>query len=170
MDRDEPRREPLDYDTFEARMRAFEDGPFTTNFEQLQRLGVVLPEPDAMDDATLTAKLWEVLRQLGTMGVFLESTDHLDDRRLYTLMWNETLRTEVPDIEPDPDECWHVDLVSTGSAENVELYLRYYADETARQAWLDQFPDDPIPPHEEPPYDRDRLLDELYDALDGPPH
>lgn len=162
-DRSDPDAE---YEAFAARMRVIEDGPFTTNFEQLRRRGVTMPPPDAMDDATLSTKLWEVLRHLAALHVYYESTDHLNDRQLYTLMWTETLRADVPDLEPDPGESWHVDLVSTGSAENLQLYLRYYADERARAHWRRSYPNDTIPAHEALPFDRDRRLRELYDSDD----
>jgi hypothetical protein len=36
--------------------------------------------------------------------------------------------------------------------------LRYYADDEVRKDWAKDFPDSELPPHETPPYDRDRLL------------
>ena len=48
-----------------------------------------------------------------------------------------------------------------GLAENddgSETYLKYYADESAREQWATDFPDDPLPAHEDPPYDRDQGL------------
>src|SRR5215212_9964916 len=50
------------------------------------------------------------------------------------------------------------DLLSGGGEEDTRLYMKYYADEEARRHWLADFPDDGMPPHEEPPYDRDRHL------------
>ncbi|MEI7869901.1 MAG: hypothetical protein WCI11_18595 [Candidatus Methylumidiphilus sp.] len=58
----------------------------------------------------------------------------------------------------DGDSAWHVDLVGSGSEEDIERYLRYYADEKTRQDWAKDFPDDVVPEHETPPYDRDRHL------------
>jgi hypothetical protein len=46
---------------FWQEVAAFENGPWTTNFQHLVEAGVVLPEPDAIGDADLTAKLWEVI-------------------------------------------------------------------------------------------------------------
>jgi hypothetical protein len=51
-----------------------------------------------------------------------------------------------------------IDLVSSGSDEDNELYLKYYADEQTREQWTEDFPDMEIPERVQPPYDRDRLL------------
>ncbi len=40
----------------------------------------------------------------------------------------------------------------------IEIGLKYYDDEEERVRWRESFPDDPIPEHEDPPYDRDRHL------------
>ena len=149
---------------FWNRLVAEEEGPFTTNFDQLVARGVTLPEPDAMDDTTLTAKLWEVIKHLAEIGVVLESTDHLSDRELYSRLWTDSLRDEVPDLEPDDDTTWHVDLVGCGSEEDVRLYLKYYADDDVRESWIADFPDYDMPPREKPPYDRDRQLNALYEG------
>ena len=48
------------------------------------------------------------------------------------------------------------------------LYLKYYADDDFRRQWHNDWPSDPIPAHEDPPYDRDRLLPKPdYDAPTG---
>lgn len=36
--------------------------------------------------------------------------------------------------------------------------MKYYADEETRRQWKNDFPDYEMPEHEDPPYDRDRLL------------
>ena len=39
-----------------------------------------------------------------------------------------------------------------------EIYLRYYADEADQALWHSTDPEFVFPPHQDPPYDRDRFL------------
>jgi hypothetical protein len=145
---------------FWQRLMAFEDGPFTTDFQRLQDAGIDLPEPSSLADEQLTAKLREVIEGLGRLRVFLLSTDHLSDRQLYDVLWRETLHHEIP-IEtgdPDTESAWHADLTGTGSEEDTRTWLKYYADEETREHWRRDWPEDDIPEHEDPPFDRDRHL------------
>ena len=48
--------------------------------------------------------------------------------------------------------------VETGSDDDIQTYLKYYADEKARVKWGSDWPGDKIPKHEDPPFDRDRSL------------
>jgi hypothetical protein len=51
-----------------------------------------------------------------------------------------------------------IDLTGSGSDEDNHVYLRYYADEKYRRDWANDWPDDTVPEHEDPPFDRDRYL------------
>jgi hypothetical protein len=136
----------------------YEEAPWTTHFQQLERAGVSMPAPETLNDQEVTAKLWEVINKMAQMRIFLEDTDHLSDRELYTKLWGDLLREETKDILLDQDSACHYQLLSSGAEEDTFLYLKYFADEAWREWWHKDFPDDPIPDHEDPPYDRDRLL------------
>jgi hypothetical protein len=136
----------------------YEEAPWTTNFQQLESAGVSLPAPDSLKDEELTAKLWEVIQKLALLNVFIEQTDHLSDSELYTHLWTDTLREETKALGLAGNGAWHIQLLGGCSEEDNQLYLKYYADEDWRRQWHKDWPKDPIPEHEDPPYDRDRLL------------
>ncbi len=136
----------------------YEEAPLTTNFQQLEMAGVSLPPPDSLTDEELTTKLWEVIHKLALLRVFLEQTDHLSDRELYTHLWTESLREETPMMPPNANGAWHIAMLGGCSDEDNQLYLKYYADEDWREQWRRDYPDDPIPEHEDLPYNRDRFL------------
>lgn len=143
---------------FWANVLAYESAGETCNFKQLEEMGISLPAPDTLTDAELTAKLWEVIHALARMNTFLSQTDHWSDRELYERLWHDSLHEITMDLPPDSGWINQIDFLSTGSEEDNELYLKYYADEEYRQHWHVSFPDDEIPPHVDPPYDRDSKL------------
>ena len=51
-----------------------------------------------------------------------------------------------------------VSSVSHRQRDGHYLYLKYYADEDWRAAWLADFPDYDMPAHENPPHDRDHRM------------
>lgn len=136
----------------------YEEAPCTTHFHQLEAAGTSLPPPDSLNDRELTNKLWEVIHKLALLAVFIEQTDHLSDRELYSHLWTDSLREETPVLPPDGTWACHIQMLGGCSEEDIQLYLKYYADDASRQHWQEHFPNDPLPPREKPPYDRDRLL------------
>jgi hypothetical protein len=137
---------------------AYEKAPWTTNFKQLEEAGMELPAPETLNDEQLTKKLWEVIHGLALLRVFLDDTDHLSDRELYTELWSDMLREEVKAVPLDEDGAYHLSPLGGCSEEDIQLQMKYYADENWRRHWLEDFPDYLMPDHEDPPYDRDRLL------------
>jgi hypothetical protein len=136
----------------------YEKAPWTTNFKQLEEAGIELPAPETLNDEQITKKLWEVIHGLALLRVFLDDTDHLSDRELYTALWSDLLREEVKALPPDPDGAWHLSPIGSGSEDDTYLQMKYYADEKWREMWMKDVPDYVMPEHEDPPYDRDRLL------------
>ena len=136
----------------------YEKAPWTTHFQQLENAGVLLPPPDSLNDEELTATLWDIIQKLALLRVFVEQTDHLSDRELYTHLWTNSLREETKALALDANSACHIQMLGSCSEEDMLLYLKYYADDDFRQTWQQDFPSDPIPRHEDPPYDRDRLL------------
>ena len=125
--------------------------------EELIRSSIDLPPHEELADRPLTEKLWEVIQALADRQYFLCSTNHLSDRAVYRRLWLEDLRQDYVPIT-SPDSAFFIDLISSGSEEDIQDYLKYYADPLARQGWRREFPEFDVPEHQDPPYDRDRFL------------
>jgi hypothetical protein len=124
----------------------------------LENSGLEVPEPDALDNDALKIKLKELAEKMATLGAYLLHTNHLSDRDLYKYLYEEALREETVLFPENPSYAYMIDLTGSGSEEDNQTYLRYYADEPYRWRWAHDWPDDTIPEHEEPPFDRDRFL------------
>ncbi len=143
---------------FWGNVLAYESAGETCHFNQLTEQGIDLPAPEELADTALTAKLWEVIHGLAKRNVFLSTTNHWSDRELYEKLWHDTLHEITADFPPNSGWNCHIDFLSGGSDEDNNLYLKYYADEEWREQWRRDFPNDVIPPHVDPPYDRDSKL------------
>lgn len=160
------RNDEPDGEALRPYLDAIDDGPFTTDFKRLTSAGLELPHPDCLNDEQLARKLWEVIDALARMRTFITSTDHLSDRELYTRLWTSTLHHEVPEEDVGLGTS-HVDLVSTGSEEDVEAWLTYFADGDTRRSWVEQFPEYVLPARQDCPYDRDRHMPQPHGEIDG---
>jgi hypothetical protein len=149
---------PAMAEEFWGHVVAFEKAPRSCDFLRLQEMGIALPPPKDIADAELPGKLREIFEALGSVNTFFIHTDHYSDRELYTHLWEDTLREVTVLMPPEAGYNCTYDLVSSGSEEAIHAWLKYYADEETRQQWEKDFPNDIVPPHEDPPYDRDRHL------------
>jgi hypothetical protein len=144
-------------EAFLENVLALETHGFNAPLAVLIKAGFDLPPPDKLDDAALTTKLWELIRELGKRRLFLHSTDHLSDRELYTWLVTDALREELMGFGLPFGNC-HLDVLGGCSEEDLILSMRYYSTDEERARWAKDFPDIEMPPKEKPPYDRDRLL------------
>ena len=129
-----------------------------TLYDQLKPTGPEIPSPDQLDDATLMCDLLSLIQRLRTLGVYLIQTNHLSDRELYEYLYHHALREEATLYPDNPTYAYIIDPIGNGSDEDNRLYLKHYADEQYRNDWAQDWPDDPMPAHENPPFDRDSSL------------
>ena len=124
----------------------------------LTNSGLEISAPDELDDETLTTKLKDIIARMGSLGAYLIHTNHLSDRALYEYLYQEGLREEAVLFPENPSYAYMIDLTGSGSEEDNQTFLKYYADEKYRRDWANDWPDDTVPAHEDPPFDRDRFL------------
>lgn len=123
------------------------------------------PGLDDLSDKEVHDLLWQKIHELAARRIFLEQTDHLSDRELYEVLCSSEMR-ECSTQAIGPNGAIHFDILGGYSNEDIELYLKYYADEVDRAFWMDDWPDDKLPPHEDPPYSRDCRLPTPYGDRD----
>lgn len=155
---------PLDVqEEFWVNVLAFEGGSIRSQCVRdiLAEDGVQPAPSDELTDESLPDHLQNLIEALARRGMFLSQTDHLSDRELYTLLVDQVLEEDTDVFPPGSGWFTHIfgsDYVAPDGQDSTRLYLRYYADPDARERWAREFPDDPMPPHQEPPYDRDHGL------------
>ena len=79
----------------------------------------------------------------------------MSDRELYENLWHDHLREETFIQPGTPDCACHLDIIGSGSEEDIFIYLKYYADEEDRRSWASDYPQEDFPSHEKKPYNRD---------------
>jgi len=138
------------------RLDAFLDGtePGDIPLEVLRKRGIEMPDEATLSDEDLHRRLWEIITAMKTVGLVIEFTDHLSDRDLYRYL-GEVLQEETM-LSDGPGSAWHLSPIGSGSEEDNDIYLRYYADDEERVQWAAD--GTKVPPKEPRPYDRDRLL------------
>jgi hypothetical protein len=134
-----------------------EDCEERTPREILARPGYTPLSPDELTEGQLPGRLWELLYAAAARRLFFHQTNHLSDREFYTLLWNEWLDYPTADIPLEAETNTHLNLseLNSNGLTHEEIWLRYYAEEADR---ISLSPGEIIPPHEDPPYDRDRHL------------
>lgn len=127
-------------------------------YTMLENCGLVMPAPDEITDEDLPEKLKEIVETMASLGSYLLHTNHLSDRQLYIYLYDEGLREEAVLFPENPSYAYMLDLTGSGSEEDNQCYMKYYAGEEYRKQWATDWPEDTIPDHEDPPFDRDRYF------------
>jgi len=113
---------------------------------------LVLPRADSLDEDELHALLWETIHKMFERRIVLDFTDHLSDRELYRMIRRDILPCCEKKID-SLDNYLHWDCADVGG--DATTWLRYYATEEERLAWIeDMASDEPLPTHEKAPYQR----------------
>ena len=137
---------------------AFETAEPSTLLQWLENAGQDVPPPDQLDDDQLQTKLLEVINRMASLGAYLHNTNHLSNRDLYTYLFEEGLREDAVLFPENPGFVYGLDVLGSGSEEDTQLYMKYFADQESRARWATDFPDFAMPAHEDPPFDRDKDL------------
>lgn len=111
---------------------------------------LVLPSPDQLDDELLHNLLHQTVQQLFEKNIVLDFTEHLSDRQLYCLIYRDILPSQEKRIDRR-DNYLHWDCANVG--DDPEIWLRYYANEEERQAWVEETGGYP-PQMDDPPFPR----------------
>lgn len=140
------------------RMDRFFDGEEAGDIplEVLRGRRIDIPQLPPVDEAELRAKLLEVIEGMADIGMVVESTDHLSDAELYRYLVDDALLEETM-LPMGAGGTWHISPIGSGSEEDNEIYLRFYADDEYREMWHRDF-GAVLPPKEKPRCDRDRFL------------
>ena len=141
-------RQVLEYETAEP----------ISLFRMLENSGLEIPASETLDDQSINQKLMEIIERMASMGAYLLHTNHLSDRQLFDYLYDDGLREEAVLFPENANYAYVLDLTGSGSEEDNQVYLKYYADEQHRRQWAQDWPDDVIPEHEDPPFDRDQHL------------
>ncbi len=144
---------------FWAGVVAFESAPKRPLTQLLAESGFDLPPARQLTGPALRRTLRAVIRRLAQWRYYLKHTDHLSDRDLYTLLREDVLSQPDNELPPESAASMIFDLSSLDRAlPPGTTFLRYYADEQMRRVMAREYAPDELPPHADPPFDRDRRL------------
>lgn len=134
----------------------YDQGP--TIAQNLIEAGVLLPDPESLNDVQVSEKVWEVINGLAKLNHYISMTDHLSDRELYQFFWSGFLDQTTSEMgEGLGIVAREHQIVDSDSRE----YYKYYSNEFDIEFFDSIYPDEEPPTRVEPPYDRDSKLPKL---------
>ncbi|MEE8117038.1 MAG: hypothetical protein V3T28_08025, partial [Gemmatimonadales bacterium] len=144
---------------FWAGVVAFESAPKRPLTQLLAESGLDLPPARQLTGPALRRTLRALIRRLAEWRYYLVHTDHLSDRDLYTLLREDVLPQPDSELPPESVASMIFDLTffDRGLPPGT-TFLRYYADEQMRRDKARELAPAELPPHTDPPFDRDRRL------------
>jgi len=129
--------------------------------------GFSFPPADSLEPDALIVRLWQLIRRLQQVNIFISSTDHLSDRDFYSWL-RETGLQEFMTTAPGSTEVYtQLDVVSSGSGEDFEVWARYYMQESDREQWREENPGEELPESKPLPHNRDRYLPRFVPYFSG---
>jgi hypothetical protein len=149
------------HEAFLREVLDFETAPEMKRREILAANGFEPVAPAGLSDAAVRDELWRLIGAMAAARMYLADTNHLSDRQLYELLVNRVLEEETQALSPEFG--WNcrinvAEYVIEGEEDPDQVFLRHYADDLDRHLWSRDFPDRVLPPHEDPPYQRDSWL------------
>jgi hypothetical protein len=142
----------------ESQLHAMEPGNWAPPAQKLSEENVPLLPPDEITAETLTPILWELLHNLALRGFYVLHTDHLSDQELYAALWQHGLREPAHLPGRNPRGGWFHDFLGSWGKDEMQLWLRYYANDEERSKHVAEYPGDTLPPKVKPPFNRDWRL------------
>lgn len=111
----------------------FEHAPVTTNFKQLEQLGVVMKNSSDISDEELPTVLNNVFKGLEKYSIYLIRTNHLTDRDLYERLTTEIFVEEIRDLPPNSGVHEYIDLTGGGTGNARMTFESYYGTDESRE-------------------------------------
>jgi hypothetical protein len=145
-DEDDPLREVKMLDDFI-------DGKIQiTPYLELERRSCAPPVIENLSDEDVTRELTNLIWNLADLQIFISDIDHLDDRTAYAALLDFC---DEPNMffPGNKKAACHWSPIGSGSDEENEIYLRYYASEDTRAMWVTDF-SCPMPEKQPIPFPR----------------
>ena len=123
-----------------------------TPYFQLEKRGVPPPAIEELSDEDVERELTNLIWNLADLQIFIGDIEHLDDRTAYAALLDFC---DEPNMffPGNKRAACHWSPIDTGSDEDDEIYLRYYASDFIRASRLTDF-GGPVPEKLPKPFPR----------------